>query len=171
VLAGAYRLRTSRIAGPSVSLCASGAVMPEVLAAAVELEREGVAAHVVDITSLDRLYRAWRARLSGATRHARRPRRDHHLARVLGARSGPLVTVHDASPHALAFLGAAVGRAVVPLGVDAFGQSGTIADLYAHHGLDAGSIVNAALIALDLDSDHLDPDAIDPDGPTDDHAE
>jgi len=164
VLAGAYRLRRSGHAGPAVTLCASGAVMPEVLAAAAALDDEGVAAHVVDVTSVDRLYRGWRSRLTGAMRHARRPRRDHHLNRVLGGRSGPLVTVHDASPHALAFLGAAVGRAVVPLGVDAFGQSGTIPELYAHHGLDTGSIVNAALIALDLDTD---PDA----DPTDHHAE
>jgi pyruvate dehydrogenase E1 component len=38
----------------------------------------------------------------------------------------------------------------VPLGVDTFGQSGTVADLYALHDLDAGSIVNAGLAALAL---------------------
>ena len=58
VLAGAYRLvDASALAGsgaPQVHLAASGAVLPEVLAAAAELADEGIAAHVVDVTSLDR---------------------------------------------------------------------------------------------------------------------
>jgi pyruvate dehydrogenase E1 component len=37
------------------------------------------------------------------------------------------------------------------MGVDTFGQSGTIADLYRIHDLDSGSIVNGALAALSLD--------------------
>ena len=40
-----------------------------------------------------------------------------------------------------------IGAPVVPVGVDAFGQSGTIADLYRAFDLTAGQIVNAALIA------------------------
>ncbi len=38
----------------------------------------------------------------------------------------------------------------MPLGVDEFGQSGTIADLYRQFDLDAGAVVNAALWALEL---------------------
>ena len=150
VLAGAYRLVDPTGHGPRVTLCASGPVLPEVLAAAADLAEEGVAARVVDVTSLDRLYRGWRDAMTTSIRGARRPRRDFHLARVLGADSGPLVTVHDASPHAMGWLGAAVGRPVIPLGVDEFGQSGTIHDLYALHDLSAGMVANAALAALDL---------------------
>ncbi len=168
VLAGAYRLREggstdgSGNAGsggsngsdaatpPRVTLCACGPVMPEVLAAADDLEAEGVATRVVDVTSMDRLHRGWRSAMTTAIRGARRPRRDFHLARVLGPDSGPLVTIHDASPHALGWLGAAVGRPVVPLGVDGFGQSGTIHDLYDHNDLTSGMVTNAALAALDL---------------------
>ena len=160
VLAGAYRLRdttpdtTTGGSGsdstPRVTLCACGPVMPEVLAAADDLAAEGLAVRVVDVTSMDRLHRGWRTAMTGAIRGARRPRRDFHLARVLGPDSGPLVTIHDASPHAMGWLGAAVGRPVVPLGVDGFGQSGTIHDLYELHDLTAGMVANAALAALDL---------------------
>ncbi|MDX1658531.1 MAG: 1-deoxy-D-xylulose-5-phosphate synthase N-terminal domain-containing protein [Nitriliruptorales bacterium] len=150
VLAGAYRLVEPSVGGPRMAICASGAVMPEAIAAASELADEGVAATVVDITSADQLYRDWRASLTRSIRTARRPGRSHHLARILGPRPGPIVTAHDASPHALAFLGAAVGTPVVPLGVDVFGQSGTIPDLYEANDLSAGLIVNAALAALDL---------------------
>jgi len=38
----------------------------------------------------------------------------------------------------------------VPLGVDEFGQSGAVHDLYELHDLRPGSIVNAALAALSL---------------------
>lgn len=150
VLAGAYRLVEGAADGPRVTLCACGPVMPEVLAAADDLADEGVAVRVVDVTSLDRLHRGWRAAMTGAIRGAHRPRRDFHLARVLGADSGPLVTIHDASSHAMGWLGAAVGRPVVPLGVDHFGQSGTIHDLYDLHDLSTGMVANAALAALDL---------------------
>jgi pyruvate dehydrogenase E1 component len=38
---------------------------------------------------------------------------------------------------------------VVNLGVDRFGQSGDLTDTYRYHGLDADSIVAAALDATD----------------------
>ena len=50
----------------------------------------------------------------------------------------------------MAWLGSALGVPAVPVGVDAYGQSGSVADLYGLHGLAPGSIVNAALAALAL---------------------
>ena len=58
--------------------------------------------------------------------------------------------MHDAASHAMAWLGSALGVHAVPLGVDAFGQSGSVHDLYELHDLLPGSIVNAALAALTL---------------------
>jgi len=60
------------------------------------------------------------------------------------------VTVHDAASHAMAWLGSALGVPAVPLGVDQFGQSGSVPELYELHDLLPGSIVNAALAALSL---------------------
>jgi pyruvate dehydrogenase E1 component len=62
----------------------------------------------------------------------------------------PIVTVHDAASHTLSWLGSALSSACVPIGVDQFGQSGEIGDLYELHDLTPGSIVNAALAALSL---------------------
>jgi len=64
-------MRTARDGTPAVHLAGSGAVMPEVLAAAAELAEEGIAAHVVDVTSADRLYRAWQRTLRQGVRTAR----------------------------------------------------------------------------------------------------
>jgi pyruvate dehydrogenase E1 component len=153
VLAGAYQLVDASQAAadgdPAVYLAASGAVLPEVLAAAAELADEGVAAHVIDVTSADRLYRAWQRTLRQGVRTATTPSIPGALRTVFGARA-PIVTVHDAASHTLSWLGSALGVPAVSLGVDSFGQSGSVADLYRAHDLDAGSIVNAALAALSM---------------------
>ena len=153
VLAGAYRLvDASALAGrgaPQVHLAASGAVLPEVLTAAAELADEGIAAHVVDVTSLDRLHAAWQRTLRHGIRTAATPSIPGTLRAAFPGRA-PVVTVHDAASHAMAWLGSALGVPCVPLGVDQFGQSGSVAELYELHDLLPGSIVNAALAALSL---------------------
>jgi pyruvate dehydrogenase E1 component len=158
VLAGAYRL-VDAAAGqaadeqgaraPHVYLVGCGAVLPEVLAAAAELTDEGIAADVVDVTSADRLYRAWQRTLRQGVRTATAPSIPGALRTAFPDRA-PIVTVHDAASHSLSWLGSALGVPAVSLGVDSFGQSGAVADLYRAHDLDPGSIVNAALAALSL---------------------
>jgi len=162
VLSGAYRLldawtafpalRAAQDGGtavPVVHLAASGPVLPEVLQAAHELAEDGVAGHVVDVTSLDRLYAAWQRTLRQGVRTATVPSVPGALRVAFGPRA-PVVTVHDASSHAMAWLGSALGVPAVSLGVDAFGQSGTVGDLYRAHDLEPGAIVNAAMAALGL---------------------
>jgi pyruvate dehydrogenase E1 component len=157
VLAGGYRLvePDDVLAGdpdaPRVVLVATGAVVPEAVHAARVLADEGVAATVVDLTSPDRVYRAWRAELNGAGRSARRARLDGlHIASLIrpDERTAPIVTVHDAASHALAWLGSVFGQRVNPVGVDTWGQSGSIVDLYRHFDLLPEQIANAALATL-----------------------
>ena len=90
------------------------------------------------------------ATLRAAARTGRPATDDHHLASLLGPgeRSLPIVTVHDAASHHLAWLGSVFGTRVVPVGVDEFGQSGSIADLYGTFDLLPEQIVNAALVAM-----------------------
>ncbi len=153
VLAGAYQIVAAAddaaAGAPPVYLVGCGAVLPEVLTAAAELADEGIAATVVDVTSPDRLYRAWQRTLRQGVRTATAPSIPGAIRSAFGHRA-PVVTVHDAASHALSWLGSALGVPAVSLGVDTFGQSGTVADLYRAHDLDSGSIVNAALAALSL---------------------
>jgi pyruvate dehydrogenase E1 component len=154
VVAGGYRLVEPAGGwepGTHVVIAGCGAVLPEAVHAARALAGEGVAATVLDLTSPDRLFRAWRGALEGAAREARPVDLDAlHLARLLPAaeRRSPIVTVHDAASHSLAWLGSVFGQRVVPVGVDRFGQSGTIADLYDEFGLLPDQLANAALVAL-----------------------
>ena len=55
-----------------------------------------------------------------------------------------IVSVIDGHPAALGWLGSVRGHRVRALGVERFGQTGTVADLYRHYGLDAEGIVAAA---------------------------
>jgi pyruvate dehydrogenase E1 component len=159
VLAGAYKLVDGRAAltkqdnhlAPVVYLASSGAVMPEVLAAAKQLALEGVIAHVIDITSLGRVFGSWQRTLKQGIRTATTPSLPGVL-RTTFTEKAPIVSVHDGSSHAMAWLGSALGMPQVAMGVDNFGQSGNIPDLYAIHDLNAESIINGALAALSLNS-------------------
>jgi pyruvate dehydrogenase E1 component len=54
------------------------------------------------------------------------------------------VTLHDAHPHTLAFIGGALATRMVCLGVTEFGQSGSQAELYRRYGIAPENIVAAA---------------------------
>jgi pyruvate dehydrogenase E1 component len=55
-----------------------------------------------------------------------------------------LVTVLDGHPATLSWIGSVAQHRIVPLGVDKFGQSGSIADLYCAYGIDAAAILDGA---------------------------
>ncbi len=158
VLAGAYRLIDGRDhvaesdhqSAPVVHLVGVGAVLPEVIQAAKELASEGVIAHVIDVTSPGRLYGSWQRTLKQGIRTASTPSFPGALRPIFTERA-PIVSIHDGASHAMAWLGSALGMPQVAMGVDSFGQSATIGDLYKIHDLDYGSIVNGALAALSLD--------------------
>jgi pyruvate dehydrogenase E1 component len=50
----------------------------------------------------------------------------------------------------LAFLGSAARAPVACLGVQRFGQAGSVADVHSHHRIDACAIVQAALDLIDV---------------------
>jgi pyruvate dehydrogenase E1 component len=127
----------------------TGAMVPEALAAAAELDAEGVGATVVHLTSPDRVYRSWQGRHHRGATTGTVVRAPSHLHQIVGAsRRAPIVSVHDGASHALGWLGSALGVPQIALGVDEFGQSGTIADLHELTGISTGNVVNAALIAV-----------------------
>jgi pyruvate dehydrogenase E1 component len=134
---GAYWLREP---GPDADLAIAycGAVAPEALAAYEAIAEDIPEAGVLAITSPDRVHRDWlAARARGETGVAERL--------LAPLRPGAaLVTVGDFHPATLSWLGAVAGNAIVPLGVDRFGQSGEIPDLYRAYGIDTAAILDAA---------------------------
>jgi pyruvate dehydrogenase E1 component len=142
VVAGGYRLRTA--ADPALTIAVTGAVVPEALAAADRLAGLGFPADVLCLTSADLVYRAVRARRGLGVAD------EWILDDLLPAdRARPMVTLLDGHPHTLAFLATVHGVPVTSLGVTEFGQSGDVDDVYRHHGIDADTVVGAALDLVD----------------------
>jgi pyruvate dehydrogenase E1 component len=143
IVNGGYWMRPP---GPntSVAICYQGAVAPEAIAAAGLLAEDRRDVAVLAITSADRLQAGHQA----AERARQRGKADalSHVERLLSplGRACGLVTVVDGHPTALAWIGGVMGHKVKALGVEHFGQTGTIAELYRHHGIDANAIAHAA---------------------------
>jgi pyruvate dehydrogenase E1 component len=141
---GAYWLRKP---GPNcdVVIAYTGAVAPEAIEAVGLIGESRRDVGLLAITSADRLHAGWTA--------ARKLRRDRpglphlsHIEKVLAPlpRNCGIVTVIDGHPAALGWLGSVGGHRLEALGVEHFGQTGTIDDLYRHHGIDANAIIDAA---------------------------
>ncbi len=157
VLAGGYRsLEAAGDGGlkgaPVVQIAAVGAMVPEAVAATIALWDEGVAANLINLTCADRIYSQLRGVRRRAVQEGVVSREVGYLGELIppDERRAPIVSVLDGASHTLSFLGTAFGAPQVSLGVDDFGQSGTRADLYRENSIDTESIVNAALLALDL---------------------
>ncbi|PMP75811.1 MAG: pyruvate dehydrogenase, partial [Chloroflexus aggregans] len=142
VLRGGYRLIDradyhDHLRAPVVQIVTGGTLVPEAVAAAQYLHREGVAVNVINLTSARRVFEQWK---QGS---------DMSWLIPPSERNAPIVTVHDAASHALAWLGSIHGAPLRALGVDQFGQSGARDDLYRAFGLDPFSIAEAAFELID----------------------
>ncbi len=141
---GAYWLRKP---GPNAEavIAYAGAVAPEAIEAVGFIGESRRDVGLLAVTSADRLHAGWTA-----ARQLRRDRRGlahlSHVERLLAPlpRDCGIVTVIDGHPAALGWLGSVRGHRVEALGVEHFGQTGTISDLYRHHGIDANAIIDAA---------------------------
>ena len=140
-LAGGYWLREPG-GGAEAAIVAMGAVMPEALAAWEELSEDVPGLGLLAITSPDLLHRGWMA--AQAARWAGQ-RNASHVERLLSRLSptAGLVTIADAAPASLSWLGGVLGQRVAPLGVEKFGQTGSLAELYAAYRLDGDAITEA----------------------------
>ena len=125
-------------AGAELAIVASGAVVSEAIAARDAIAEDIPGAGLLIVTSADRLQRGWQA--------GQRSGKGSHIERLLGELSAAagLVTVLDGHPATLSWLGAVKRQRVMTLGVDHFGQSGNLIDLYREHGLDTAAILDAA---------------------------
>jgi pyruvate dehydrogenase E1 component len=141
-LQGGYWLREPGT-GAEAAIVAMGAVMPEALAAWEALRHDIPGLGLLAITSPDLLHRGWTAAQAGRWDGERRASHIEQLLSVLGPGAG-LVTIADAAPASLSWLGGVLGQRVAPLGVEKFGQTGSLAELYSAYRLDGDAITEAA---------------------------
>jgi pyruvate dehydrogenase E1 component len=137
MLEGAY-WQVEPAPGAPLAVVYAGAVAPEAMAALGMIREDIPGAGLLAAPSPDRLHRGWSRALAGGG--------PCHAARLLSrlAPDAGLVTIMDGPPGALSWLGGVLGHRTAPLGVERFGQSGDIPDLYRTYRLDAESVVDAA---------------------------
>jgi pyruvate dehydrogenase E1 component len=140
-LAGGYWLREPG-ADATAAIVAMGAVMPEALATWEELSHDLPGLGLLAVTSPDLLHRGWTAAQAARWHGERKPSHVEQLLSRLAPGAG-LVTLVDAAPASLSWLGGVLGQRVAPLGVEKFGQTGSLADLYAAYRLDGEAITEA----------------------------
>ncbi len=137
---GAYWLRKP---GPNceIVIAYQGVIAPEAIKAAGMISEGRRDVGVLAVTSADRLHAGWtaaqRARSRGTT--AARCHVEQLMMNV--PPHCKIITVIDGHPATLSWLGSVTGHQTIPLGVEHFGQTGTIGDLYRHFGIDAAGIV------------------------------
>lgn len=143
IIRGAYWLKPP---DPSceVVIAYQGVLASEAIAAAAAIGGDSRNVAVLAVTSADRLNAGWhaaqRARLHGDA-NAR-----SHIELLLEQvpYRAALVTAIDAHPATLGWLGSVLGHRTTSLGVEHFGQTGNVNDLYAHFGINAATIETAA---------------------------
>jgi pyruvate dehydrogenase E1 component len=143
IVDGGYWMRKP---GPNAEIVVAyaGTLAPEAINAVGLMASDRRDIGLLAVTSADRLNAGWsaasRARqygVAGAVSHVERILKD------LPA-SCTIITVVDGHPATLAWIGSVFGHRTRALGVEHFGQTGTIADLYRHYGIDTDGIIAAA---------------------------
>ena len=137
IVSGGYWLREPG-ADCRLAIAYCGAVAPDAIAAFETVREDIPDVGLLAVTSPSRLHRGWRA----AADQGQPGRAAQLLGRLRP--DAAIVTVCDGHPATLSWLGSVARHAVVPLGVDQFGQSGDLPDLYRYYGLDQDAIVDAA---------------------------
>lgn len=139
---GAYWLRKP---GPNcaVVIAYQGAVAEEAIAAAGKIGEHRRDVAVLAVTSADRLNAGWSAAQRARARGDRRAK--SHIETLFAdlPRYCTIVTVIDGHPATLSWLGAVAGHVTIPHGVEHFGQTGTIQDLYRHFRIDRDFLVQS----------------------------
>ncbi len=150
VIAGAY-WQVEPAPGVEMAVVYTGAIAAEAMEAFEQLREDIPGIGLLAVTSPDRLHLDWSAALKGRAKGRREPSHIEKLLAPLGA-GASLVTVIDGPPATLSWLGGVKGSRVSALGMDHFGQSGDLPDLYRTYGLDVEAILDAAAASLDYGS-------------------
>jgi pyruvate dehydrogenase E1 component len=143
IVNGAYWVRRP---GPNCQVVVAymGSVAPEAIEAVGLMGEDRRDVGLLAITSADRLNAGWTA--AERARQRGQVNAMSHIERLLAAlsRECGIVSVLDGHPATLAWLGGVYGHRTKTLGVEHFGQTGSLADLQRHYGIDANTIMHAA---------------------------
>ena len=139
ILKGGYWLKKPG-PNPQLVIVYQGVIANEVIEAASILGERFKDIGVLSITSSDNLFHDWKNKSSNLHTH----KEQSHIEVLLDyiSKDTKLITVIDGHPMTLSWLGSVFGHKTIPLGVDRFGQTGNIKDLFTEFAIDSNSISN-----------------------------
>jgi len=142
ILEGGYWLKEPK-QGSQLAILYMGVIGPEAEAAYEELADELPDAGLLAITSADRLFSGWQA--AKKARQLGEGNAASHIEKLLAplATNAGLVTIVDGYPATLSWVGGVLGHRVESLGVEKFGQSGDIPDIYDYYRINTKAILDA----------------------------
>ena len=139
ILKGGYWLKKPG-SNPEIIIVYQGVMANEVIKATGFLGERFKDAGVLSITSSDNLFNEWKKKSISFNLETSKSHIEHLLEVV--PRDTKIITVIDGHPMTLSWLGSVYGHKTLPLGVDRFGQTGNINDLFEEFAIDSQSISN-----------------------------
>lgn len=139
ILKGGYWLKKPG-PNPQLVIVYQGVIANEVIEAASILGERFKDIGVLSITSSDNLFHDWKNKSSNLHTH----KEQSHIEVLLDdiSKDTKLITVIDGHPMTLSWIGSVYGHKTITLGVDRFGQTGNIKELFSEFGIDSSSISN-----------------------------
>jgi pyruvate dehydrogenase E1 component len=146
ILSGGYWLEKPKNKS-NITIIFSGVMATEVFEAVKILQEDDLNISILSITSSDRLYKNWRASQKERSKGIKIVSRIEELFTDT-EKNSVIVSIMDAHSSSLTWIGGAVGKKTISLGVDEFGQSGNLKDLFHNYSIDADAIVDACAQVL-----------------------
>ena len=146
ILSGGYWLEKPKNKS-NITIIFSGVMATEVFEAVKILQEDDLNISILAITSSDRLYKNWRASQKERSKGIKIVSRIEELFTDT-EKNSVIVSIMDAHSSSLTWVGGAVGKKTISLGVDEFGQSGNLKDLFHNYSIDADAIVDACAQVL-----------------------
>jgi pyruvate dehydrogenase E1 component len=139
VIKGGYWLRKPG-PNPEIIIIYQGVVASEAVEATSLLGERFKDIGVLGITSSDNLFHDWKNKYLSNEKN----NKNCHIEDLLKIipKDTKIVTVIDGHPMTLSWIGSVFGHKIIPLGVDKFGQTGSLNQLFSEFAIDSESICN-----------------------------
>ena len=117
-----------------------GAVASEAIESTAFLGERFKDLGVLSVTSSDNLFHEWKKQVLSFKNN----KTQSHIEKLLESvpKDIRIITVIDGHPMTLSWIGSVYGHKTIPLGIDRFGQTGNIKDLFNEFGIDTNNISN-----------------------------
>ena len=139
IIKGGYWLKKPG-PNPEVIIIYQGSVASEVIEATAFLGERFKDLGVLSVTSSDNLFHEWKKQALSFKNN----KTQSHIEKLLESvpKDTRIITVIDGHPMTLSWIGSVYGHKTIPLGIDRFGQTGNIKDLFNEFGIDTNNISN-----------------------------